>query len=203
MFNKTKPTQPLAKPQPVTPPLDEPAAMAPSPVPLAARPKPVTPMAAKPQSSIGSGLLIDGNILGNGDLLLDGTVRGDVKVAHLIVGESGNIEGKVEAETIEVRGRVVGAIQGRQVRLLASAYVEGDITHDQLSIDVGAFFQGRCQQNRQNVTPSTSAPAIAVTETTPSAPVTAVAEPAAAPAPASADVPSLEAYDLNALSDLK
>ena len=27
-------------------------------------------------------------------------------------------------------------------------FVEGDITHGQLSIDVGAYFQGRCQQFR-------------------------------------------------------
>ncbi|MDV6329459.1 polymer-forming cytoskeletal protein [Asticcacaulis sp. 201] len=180
MFNKTsKPTPPAPKPQPVVaPPLETPNVNL-------NRSKPVTTGGARPLSSFGGGLLIEGNITGTGDLHLDGTVRGDVKVAHLVVGESGNIEGKVEAETIEVRGRVVGSITGKQIKLQATAYVEGDITHDQLAIDVGAFFQGRCLQNRR-VEPAAVAPTV-------SAPA----------AQADYGTPSLGSYDMNALSDLK
>ncbi|MFT4075591.1 MAG: polymer-forming cytoskeletal protein [Asticcacaulis sp.] len=191
MFNKTsKPTPPAAKPQPtpapvVTPPLETPAVNM-------NRTKPVAVSgSAKPLSSFGSGLLIEGNITGNGDLHLDGTVRGDVKVAHLIVGESGNIEGKVEAETVEVRGRIVGSITGKQIKLQATAYVEGDITHDQLAIDVGAFFQGRCLQSRR------PEPVQAPVQS----PADAVVAPAATPS--DFGTPSLNSYDLNALSDLK
>lgn len=183
MFNKTsKPTPPAAKPQPtpaVVPPLETPTVNM-------NRTKPATSAGARPLSSFGSGLLIEGNITGNGDLHLDGTVRGDVKVGHLIVGESGNIEGKVEAETIEVRGRIVGSITGKQIKLQATAYVEGDITHDQLAIDVGAFFQGRCLQSRR-------AEPVAVSSVSPAAPA----------APSDFGTPSLNSYDLNALSDLK
>jgi len=179
MFNKTsKPTSPATRPQPtpaVVPPLETPNVNL-------NRSKPAI-ASARPLSSFGAGLLMEGNITGNGDLHLDGTVRGDVKVGHLIVGESGNIEGKVEAETIEVRGRIVGSITGKQIKLQATAYVEGDITHDQLAIDVGAFFQGRCLQSRR----PESAPAVA----------------AAVSAPAEHGAPSLNSYDLNALSDLK
>ena len=185
MFNKTNKRTPIApKPQPtpvVAPPLETPN------VNLNRTKPAAVGTGARPLSSFGSGLLIEGNITGNGDLHLDGTVRGDVKVGHLIVGESGNIEGKVEAETIEVRGRVVGSITGKQIKLQATAYVEGDITHDQLAIDVGAFFQGRCLQSRR------PEPASALD-------VAGVASPAA---PSDLGTPSLSSYDLNALSDLK
>lgn len=183
MFNKTnKPTPPAARPQPtpiVVPPLETPNVNM-------NRTKPAAIGAgARPLSSFGAGLLIEGNITGNGDLHLDGTVRGDVKVGHLIVGESGNIEGKVEAETIEVRGRIVGSITGKQIKLQATAYVEGDITHDQLAIDVGAFFQGRCLQSRR------------------AEPITVAAAAVAPAVPSDLGAPSLNSYDLNALSDLK
>ncbi len=183
MFNKTsKPTPASVKtPAPVAPPLDIPAVNM-------NRNKPVAGMTgSKPASSVGSGLVIEGNVSGAGDLLLDGTVRGDVKVSHLTVGESGSIEGKVEAETIEVRGRIIGSIQGKQIKLQATAYVEGDITHDQLAIDVGAFFQGRCLQSRR---PDQMAGAA----TTVNAPATA---------PSDYGTPSLGSYDMSALSDLK
>lgn len=123
-----------------------------APPPLKAAAPAPEPVVRKPQaksSTIASGIIIEGNVIGTGDFVLEGTVRGDVKVAHLIVGEEGSIEGKVEAETVDVRGRVVGTIGGRQVRLQSTAYVDGDITHDELAIEAGAFFQGRCVMARQ------------------------------------------------------
>jgi cytoskeletal protein CcmA (bactofilin family) len=38
---------------------------------------------------------------------------------------------------------VVGTIFGKSVRLYGTAHVDGDITHEQLSMETGAFFQGR------------------------------------------------------------
>jgi cytoskeletal protein CcmA (bactofilin family) len=49
---------------------------------------------------------------------------------------------------VEVRGRVTGSIAARQVKLLPSAKVEGDITYEQLSIDNGAHFEGRCIKSK-------------------------------------------------------
>lgn len=185
MFNKTnKPARPESKPaasNTVAPPLDVPAVNF-NKTPAAGAPR---AQGAKPFSSVGSGLIIDGNVTGSGDLHLDGTVKGDVRVNHLTVGESGSIEGKVEAETIEVRGRVVGSIQGKQVKLQATAYVEGDITHEQLAIDVGAYFQGRCLQRRPDagqVNTGIAAPA-----------ESAVAAPATG---------GMNSYDMSVLSDL-
>lgn len=182
MFGKMKPRAPMTTPQDhkVIP------ADAPSPIVAGAiKAARSVPLDVPALSSIQADVLVDGNLISQGDLHLHGTIRGDVKVAHLVVGETGNIEGKVEAETIEVRGRIIGSIQGRQVKLLASAYVEGDILHDKLSIDVGAFFQGCCQQRRR-------------VEAT-----AATAQQPSTPAPTAPNVPNLDAYDINALSDLK
>jgi cytoskeletal protein CcmA (bactofilin family) len=65
------------------------------------------------------------------------------------------------------------------VKLLSSAYVEGDITHEQLSIDVGAYFQGRCLQTRSLETPHVSS------------------------APVASHTPTMNSYDMSSLSDLK
>jgi cytoskeletal protein CcmA (bactofilin family) len=103
---------------------------------------------AKPASILAADLLFEGNISGDGELLVDGAVKGDIHVARLIIGERAHVEGTLRGGVIEIRGTVNGNIEGKAVRLLESAHVEGDITHEQLSIDVGAFFQGRCQQFR-------------------------------------------------------
>jgi cytoskeletal protein CcmA (bactofilin family) len=59
------------------------------------------------------------------------------------LGEAGSVEGSIEADAVEIRGRVRGAIAARIVRLHASADVDGDITHAELAIDAGARFTGR------------------------------------------------------------
>ena len=205
MFNKT--SKPTTTPEVRTPPIvTPPVDVSPSINLNKVTPVTTSPMrssnssSAKGLSSFGAGLVIEGNITGAGDLVLEGTVHGDVKVSHLTVGESGNIEGKVEADTVEVRGRVVGSIKGTQVKLQATAYVEGDITHEQLAIDVGAYFQGRCLQTR----PAPGAPAsVAPVNAAPAAQPTAAQPSASSPAPVAAGGPSLGSYDANALADLK
>ncbi len=77
-------------------------------------------------------------------------------MARLIVGERALVEGLIRSGEVEVRGRVIGDIEAKAVKLHETAHVEGDILHEQLSIDIGAFFQGRCQQAKR---PAAAAPA--------------------------------------------
>ena len=99
-----------------------------------------TPKAA---SLIGQDLVIEGSVSGEGELHLDGVVRGDLRVERLTLGETGHVEGSIQAESVDIRGRVIGSITAKQVRLHGAAHVDGDITHEQLSVETGAFFQGR------------------------------------------------------------
>jgi cytoskeletal protein CcmA (bactofilin family) len=110
---------------------------------------------AKAASLLAADLVFEGNISGDGELMIDGAVKGDIHVARLVVGEHAHVEGTIRGGQIEIRGHVHGNVEGKAVRLLETAHVEGDITHEQLSIDVGAFFQGRCSQFR----PAQPAPA--------------------------------------------
>lgn len=99
--------------------------------------------APKPASLISQDITFEGGISGEGELHVDGVIRGDVRAGRLTLGDTGHIEGTVHAETVDIRGRVIGSITAKQVRLFGTAYVDGDITHEQLSVETGAFFQGR------------------------------------------------------------
>ena len=112
-----------------------PSAPAPEPAPR----KP----AAKMASLLAGDLVITGDLVSDGEVHVDGVVRGDVKAPRLSIGESGRIDGAVHADVVEVRGYVNGSISAKQVRLLATSHVEGDITHEQLTMETGAHFQGR------------------------------------------------------------
>ena len=152
MFNRTKSPAPQPRSDtgsaiPPLPDLPTPGAPAPS-APAGARPAP-SQASQRGLSTLSSDLQFDGNISGGGDLQIDGAIKGDVRVGRLIVGETGAVEGGVSADYVEVRGRIVGNVSGKQVKLIATAYVDGDITAEQLSIDIGAYFQGRVLQGRR------------------------------------------------------
>ena len=111
---------------------------------------PQEPMAAtaprranKIPSVIAEDIVIEGAISGEGELHIDGTVKGDVRVARLSLGETGRIEGSATADVVEARGHIVGSVTAKQIRLFAGASVDGDLTHEQLAIEIGASFQGR------------------------------------------------------------
>src|SRR6478735_7955871 len=114
-------------------------------LPMTIAPIPETQRKGPPKvaSLISPDITVEGGITGDGELQIDGVVRGDVRVGRLTVGETGHIEGSIYAEAVEVRGRIVGAITAKQVRLYGTSYIDGDITHEQLAMETGAFFQGR------------------------------------------------------------
>ena len=182
MFNKTKPAKAETAPNTNTVPIPDDLPdlrTGVTPAQAAAAPR---PQANKVMSMLSADLTFEGNVSGAGDLHIDGAVRGDVRVGKLTVGETGNVEGSVVADYVEVRGRVVGAVGGKQVKLMGTAYVDGDITHEQLSIDVGAYFQGRCLQGRKAEAPATGPVGFTAPQH--------VNAPAPAPAPAPQPAPA-------------
>ena len=94
-------------------------------------------------SIIGSDVTITGDITTLGEMQLDGAVVGDVRCASLTIGEQGTVEGIVTAEEVIVKGAVKGQINGRNIRLEKTAKVNGDLFHETLSIEAGAFIEGK------------------------------------------------------------
>lgn len=113
-----------------------------------------TPIAA---SLIAENMTLEGSISADGELHVDGAIKGQVRVSRLTIGDSGRIEGEITAESVEVRGKIIGSVTAKQIRLAASAHVDGDITHEQLAIEAGAFFQGRSLKFQRQPNPATAA----------------------------------------------
>lgn len=137
MFSKT----------PTNPPSGPGAPTRPEPMPqgaeAAARAAAPGPRGQKLASLVAADMTLEGNITSGGELQIDGTIKGDVRVERVTIGDGGHVDGGVFAEAVEVRGRVSGSITAKQVRLYGACHVDGDITHEQLAMETGAFFQGR------------------------------------------------------------
>lgn len=93
---------------------------------------------------ISSGVIIDGKLSSNGNVRVDGVVKGDVKAdGNVTVGENGEINGEITAEVVTVGGKVTGTVIGKEkIMLEAKANLKGDIITKILVVDAGAKFDG-------------------------------------------------------------
>jgi len=94
-------------------------------------------------SIIGTNCSLTGDVVSEGEVHVDGKVVGDVRCVTLVIGEEGSVQGEINAETVRVLGSVTGQITSRAVELARTARILGDITHDSLAVEAGAFVEGR------------------------------------------------------------
>lgn len=96
-------------------------------------------------SILSAGVKIDGNILSEGDMRIDGKVNGNVTSnGNLTLGEKSHIIGDVKAKNITLCGHVEGIISSQEKLVLESgSRVIGDITAKTLVIEAGAKFDGK------------------------------------------------------------
>jgi cytoskeletal protein CcmA (bactofilin family) len=92
---------------------------------------------------IAEGLKIRGSVSADGLVEVNGNIEGDVHCTSLFVSPKAVINGGVEADRVVVNGRIEGPIRGSEVVLKSRAHVVGDIQHQRLSIESGAYFEGR------------------------------------------------------------
>ena len=105
------------------------------------------PAARGVPSIISSELVVRGTLISAGDVQIDGKVDGDIRAASLVIGDKAVIVGDLYAEEAIIRGRVEGSIRARRVQLCATCRVEGNILHEALSVESGAFFEGNCRHS--------------------------------------------------------
>ncbi len=95
-------------------------------------------------SIIGSTMVIDGEVAGDEDVIIQGTVKGRVRARRSVIAEAGAVvEAEISARTLEVAGHLIGnVIAEDSVELKSSACVIGDITAPRINIAEGASFRG-------------------------------------------------------------
>jgi cytoskeletal protein CcmA (bactofilin family) len=121
---------------------------------------------------ITSTLLIKGEVRGSDDLYIDGEVQGTIHLSNgrVTIGPHGKISADVDAREIIVRGKVLGALRGRErVEIGSTGEVRGDIATLRIAIGEGAQIHSKVeiaradnsQNNRAVAKPSGGATAIA------------------------------------------
>ena len=155
-----------------------------SPTPSATPSTPAFNKGPRSAALIGETIKIKGQISGDENLIIEGTVEGsvDLKKHDVTVGSSGNLLANISASVVRIDGEVKGDITGgEKVIVSASGNVEGNIVAPRVTLEDGAKFRGSIDMD----------PGAAATTSMPKAPLRASDKPG--PAAVSAPVPEEEA----------
>ena len=109
-------------------------------------------------ANIGKSISIKGDLTGNEDMVIEGTVEGKVDLPNnqLTIGENGAVTAQVNAKTVVVVGRVTGNVHGTErVEVQATGVVDGDVSAPKLVIAEGAVVNGTIQMNAKSGAAST------------------------------------------------
>ena len=107
---------------------------------------------------VGADTIVAGDVVFSGGLRIDGTVRGNVMEQEgtqgtIIVGESGRVEGAVNATKIVLIGSVIGPVKAAQfIELQTKARITGDLHYTSLEMHMGAVIDGKLMHKEENET---------------------------------------------------
>jgi len=96
-------------------------------------------------ANIGKSITIKGDLSGNEDLQIEGTVEGRIDLPNnqLTIGAEGRVKAEVHAKSVVVIGHVTGNLSAAdRIQVEATGIVDGDVKAPRLVIQEGAMLNG-------------------------------------------------------------
>lgn len=96
---------------------------------------------------IGNGTMIEGVISSKENVSIEGVFKGKIlSEGCVIIGETGNVEADIKADTVFMSGEVHGNIVAKtKLEITSHGKLRGDIKTRSLIIAEGVLFEGNCQ----------------------------------------------------------
>jgi cytoskeletal protein CcmA (bactofilin family) len=107
--------------------------------------RPLGATADRASARLGSSLHVKGEITGNEDLQIDGSVEGLIQLDErkLTVGPTAKVTADIIAREIVVYGNVKGNLRAKdRIEIKKDGSVNGDLTTSRIMIEDGAYFKG-------------------------------------------------------------
>lgn len=118
----------------------------------------IKPIRAKKDTFISNGALFTGVIEGDGNIIVEGRVEGNIICSHMVrIETSGHVKGEIRAQQIMINGPVEGRCFADSLSIQPKGSMRGDIFADEISIEKGGLFIGQSQLMQK--TPSQTQPA--------------------------------------------
>ncbi|MCW2457042.1 UNVERIFIED_ORG: cytoskeletal protein CcmA (bactofilin family) [Rahnella aquatilis] len=115
----------------------------------------IKPVRTRKDTFISPEAHLSGNLEGQGNIVIEGRLEGNIRSSHQVRVESGGqVVGDIHAQHIVINGRVEGRFFAGAITLQPEGHVQGDIITDVLIIEKGGVFIGQSQLKPQEAVKS-------------------------------------------------
>jgi cytoskeletal protein CcmA (bactofilin family) len=94
-------------------------------------------------SIISEGFEFVGTITSEGTLNIAGSVKGKITARLVLVDVEGQVEGELSADSLMIKGRVIGDVQCQDLNVGPRAFVDGNIFYQNIHIQRGGKIAGK------------------------------------------------------------
>ena len=110
-------------------------------------PVPPAPQVLTRPSIISEGFEFVGTITSEGTLIISGSVKGKITARFVLVDVEGQVEGELNADSLMIKGKVVGDVQCQDLNVGPRAFVDGSISYQNIHIQRGGKIAGKFIKN--------------------------------------------------------
>jgi cytoskeletal protein CcmA (bactofilin family) len=111
-----------------------------------------SPVARDEKTIIGEHITIQGNIRGEENLVIEGSMKGNIEMEkhNFAVGSKGRFEGEIHAHNVSISGQMIGNIKTQgKVEITKEADFIGEIRAKSILIEDGAYFKGAIELDQE------------------------------------------------------
>lgn len=100
----------------------------------------------KLETVLGEGTILNGVLISEGIIRLDGRFSGEINGGSIIIGKNAVVHANIKCEDLTIYGKVKGNVQSKQtIEILSGGELIGDIKASSSIVRPGAYFQGNCE----------------------------------------------------------
>ena len=117
------------------------------------KPKPENKKVENYKSSlmIGEGVTITGTIKAENEVIIQGTIDGDVECNSVTINKTGNVKGNIKTNVMIVEGKAEGDLNVNDVlNIKSGGNVNGKIFYGEIQIDEGGKLSGEINHRDKN-----------------------------------------------------
>ena len=104
-------------------------------------------------SIIDKSMTITGEISFKGKARIDGAIVGNIKGEHLILSESGKVEGDIAVSSFNCYGTLEGNVKAEMLTARTNCSIQGKLEAGSLTVEPGAALQGEIKAAAKGLKP--------------------------------------------------
>ena len=99
---------------------------------------------------IGEGIDFSGEVNTEGNIHVDGIMRGNIKAQEVVVGPKGDFDGEITADILIVNGNIKGKFNIKNLQVRMNGVLQGKIKYEVIIIEAGGKVLGELGINKQS-----------------------------------------------------